>query len=104
MFYGNSQINHQVDSIVLSDKGRKPFMYSSTGAPTQTTIDFDYYDCDSIKYLNAANNQSILITLENCNVPVNLLCTSKYALVNTDKVTTGKNKGDEYSEYELVLE
>ena len=102
IFYGNSSVLKN-DTLSLNNSESIPFLYFSTGSPAQSSLSFDYNLCDSIKITSSSGLKSLSKNLENCNDLSNLICTSNYTLTKLDEVKAGKNKGDKYSEYELIL-
>jgi hypothetical protein len=79
------------------------FLSFSTGSPSQSALSFDYQLCDSLEIIYSSGLRSLLKDLDKCKASNNVLCTSNYTLIAFNEVKKGKNKGDKYSEYELVL-
>lgn len=102
-FYGDSSTNFSTDIIKIPPNDRAEFLYVSTGSPIQSTLKFKYYLCDSIRLYYSNTFKSRYDNLEDCDIINNPMCTSNYTLTKLDEVKNGKNKGDKYSEYELIL-
>lgn len=102
IFYGDSTVLKN-DTIKLNNSESVAFLYFSTGSPAQSALSFDYSQCDSIQIFDNINLKSTVKNMEDCSDLNNVLCTSIYTLTKLDEVKKGKNKGDKYSEYELVL-
>ena len=102
VFYGDSSVLKN-DTLSLNNSESISFLYFSTGSPAQSALSFDYNLCDSIKITSNFGVKSMSKNLENCNDLNNVMCTSLYTMTKLDEVKKGKNKGDKYSEYELIL-
>lgn len=102
IFYGDSSVLSD-DTLILNSNDNIPFLYFSTGTPPQSALNFNYNWCDSLMISNISGWDTLIRDLEECKNSYDLFCRANYTLTKFEEVKKGKNKGDKYSEYELVL-
>lgn len=103
IFYGNSLVSFINDTIYMENNEKKAFMNFVTGSPVRTALNFEYALCDSIHILDINGLRFTSKGLEDCQNIYNVLCKNNYSLSRHDAIKSGKDKGDNYSEYELII-